>query len=88
MLSVVIRMAFYCIVFQRFGRRGWPSSGNLYYFSTNFERLFFSISHDVNIPHEMIILFQVYMVRKYYICVLKETPMLEHTNVPVQVFRL
>ena len=30
MLSVVIRMAFYCIVFQRFGRRGWPSSGNVY----------------------------------------------------------
>ena len=28
MLSVVIRMAFYCIVFQYFGHRGWPSSGN------------------------------------------------------------
>ena len=28
MQSVVIRMAFYCIVFQGFGCRGWPSSGN------------------------------------------------------------
>ena len=28
MLTVVIRMAFYCVVFQRFGRSWWPSSGN------------------------------------------------------------
>ena len=27
MLSVVIRMDFYCIVFQCFGRRRWPSAG-------------------------------------------------------------
>ena len=28
MLSDVIGMAFYCIMFQRFCCRGWPSSGN------------------------------------------------------------
>ena len=29
MLSVLIRMALYCIVFQCFGRKWWPSSGNI-----------------------------------------------------------